>query len=142
MQIREIMTKDIETVGPADEILEAAGKMKTLNIGALPVSENGTVVGMLTDRDMVIRALAEQKDAGSMHVADIMSRDIVHCAPDAGIEDAAMLMEEKQVRRLLVLDGGSPVGIVSLGDIAAKTGAEQLKGETLEAVSQPCGPDR
>lgn len=142
MQVREIMTKDIETIVPSAALIEAARKMKSLNVGVLPVSENGAIVGMLTDRDLVIRGLAEGSDAGSMQVADIMSRDVVHCPSDASVEEAALLMEERQVRRLVVLDNGFPIGIVTLGDLAAKTGSEQLKGETLEAVSQPCSPVR
>jgi len=143
MQVKEIMTKNFEMVNSTDSLIEAAKMMKSLNVGVLPVMEGNKIVGLLTDRDIVIRALAEDKDANSIAVKDVMSPEIARCTSEDNVEDAANIMKENKVRRLLVLDNdNTPVGIVSLGDIAAKSQSEQLAGQTLEAVSQPCCPSR
>ena len=143
MQIKNIMTTNFEMINSTESITEAAKKMKSLNVGVLPVKEDNKIVGMITDRDMVVRALAENKEAGSVIVKDVMSPEIARCSSEDNIEDAADIMKEKKLRRLIVLNSeNAPVGIVSLGDIAAKADSEQLAGQTLEVVSQPCSPSR
>ena len=143
MQVKEIMTTNFEMINSSEQITEAAKKMKTLNVGVLPVKEGNKIIGMITDRDIVIRALAENKDLGNVMIKDVMSTEIARCSSEDSIEDAANIMKEKKLRRLIVLDNENiPVGIVSLGDIAAKAESEQLAGQTLEAVSQPCSPSR
>ena len=143
MQVKEIMTTNFEMINSTEPITEAAKKMKSLNIGVLPVKEDNKIVGMITDRDMVVRALAENKEAESITVKDVMSPEIAHCSSEDNIEDAANIMKEKKMRRLIVIDSeNAPIGIVSLGDIAAKADSEQLVGQTLEAISQPCSPSR
>jgi len=143
MQIKNIMTTNFEMINSTESITEAAKKMKSLNVGVLPVKEDNKIVGMITDRDMVVRALAENKEAGSVTVKDVMSPEIARCSSEDNIEDAADIMKEKKLRRLIVLNSeNAPVGIVSLGDIAAKADSEQLAGQTLEVVSQPCSPSR
>jgi CBS domain-containing protein len=117
--------------------------MKLSNIGFLPVQEGDKLIGLLTDRDLVIRGLAEGLDPRSTPVKEIISSDIVYCYEDESVEDAARLMEDNQVRRLIVVDHRqTPVGIVSIGDIAVKSGQEQLAGEILERVSEPATPVR
>ncbi len=141
MKIKEIMTQHFEMIKATDSLSDAAGKMKALDVGVLPVREDNKIVGIVTDRDIIIRALAEKKDAGSTLVKDIMSTDIQHCDAEDSLEDAAKLMKQKQVRRLIVLDPEqTPVGIVSLGDMAAKCHADELAGETLEEISKPAAP--
>lgn len=143
MQVKEIMTKDFEMINSTDSLVAAAKMMKSFNIGVLPVKEGNKIIGILTDRDIVIRALAEGKDANNVTVKDVMSSEIARCSSEDSVEEATNIMKEKKVRRLMVLEAdNTPVGIVSLGDIAAKTESEQMTGQTLEAVSQPCSPSR
>jgi CBS domain-containing protein len=143
MNISEIMTSDFEMVNSTSSLREAARKMKSLNVGFLPVQEGTMLIGLITDRDIVVRGLAEGRDVDSTQVKDIISSEVVYCFEDDSIEDAVRLMEENKVRRLIVVDHDRvPVGIVSLGDIAVKTGLEQLSGEALERISEPAAPAR
>lgn len=143
MRIGEIMTSDFEMIDSTRSLTDAAHKMKSLNVGILPVREGARLIGLITDRDIVVRALAEGFDPGSTQVKDIISAQIVHCYEDDSVEDAVRLMEEHQVRRLIVTDhDGTPVGIVSLGDIAVKTREDRLSGEALEQISEPAHSGR
>jgi CBS domain-containing protein len=143
MKISEIMTTNFEMIDSTESLTEAARKMKSLNVGFLPVKEGAMLVGVVTDRDIVIRALAQGLDPESTQVKDIISAEVVYCYEDDSIEEAARLMEEHQVRRLIVTDQDrTPVGIVSLGDIAVRTGQERLSGEALEQISEPAAPAR
>jgi CBS domain-containing protein len=141
MRISEIMTTDFEMIDSTRPLREAAEKMKSLNVGFLPVKEGTRLIGLITDRDIVIRGLAEGLDPGFAQVKDIISSDIVYCYEDDSVEDAAKLMEEHQVRRLIVVNHDqTPVGIVSLGDLAVKLGEDRLSGEVLERISEPAAP--
>ncbi len=141
MKIKEIMTGDYETISSGSSLSAAAQKMQSLNVGFLPVEEEGRIIGLITDRDIVVRGLAEGHDPGSTEVRDILTADMVCCSVEDSVEEAVRLMEENKVRRLIVCDhDGVPVGVVSLGDIAAKTGQEKLAGEALEMISEPAAP--
>jgi CBS domain-containing protein len=141
MKVSEIMTTDFEKIDSTSTLREAAEKMKLLNVGFLPVREGNKLIGLITDRDIVVRGLAEGLDPRSTRAKDIVSSEIVYCYDDDSVEDAARLMEDNQVRRLIVVDHDqTPVGIVSIGDIAVKSGEEQLAGEILERVSEPATP--
>jgi CBS domain-containing protein len=143
MKISEIMTTSFEMIDSTNSLREAAQRMKSLNVGFLPVKEGTMLLGVLTDRDIVVRALAQGRNPDTTQVKDIISSEIVYCYEDDSIEDAARLMEEHQVRRLIVTDHDrTPVGIVSLGDIAVTTGEERLSGEALEQISEPAGRAR
>jgi CBS domain-containing protein len=138
MRLRDVMTAKIEDI-PADAtLMQAAEKMKRLDIGALPVRENDRLVGMITDRDIAVRAVAEGRDPKKMPVREVMSREICFCYEDDSMESAAKLMEEKQIRRLPVFDRSErPIGIVSLGDLAVRNHDYRLSGEVLERISTP-----
>jgi CBS domain-containing protein len=111
--------------------------MKSLDVGLLPVCEEVRLVGMVTDRDITVRAVSAGADAGSHRVRDVMTSDVVFCYEDQDVHEAARLMEEKQVRRLVVLTRDRRLaGIISLGDLAVQTGDERLAGEALESVSR------
>ena len=142
MLLREMMTARIEEI-PADAtLMQAAEKMKLLDIGAIPVRENGRLVGMITDRDIAVRAVAEGRDPKKVPVSEAMSRDICFCYEDETVESAAKLMEEKQIRRLPVFDRSErAIGIVSLGDLAVRNRDDRLSGEVLERVSKPSQPN-
>jgi CBS domain-containing protein len=143
MRVNEVMTRGVECIDPDATLQEAAAKMKSLDIGPLPVCENDRLVGMLTDRDITVRATAEGEAPTDIRVRDIMTPEVVWCFEDELVSEAARRMQEKQVRRLLVLNRAKRlVGIVSLGDLAIETGDEQLTGQTLEAVSEPNRPSR
>jgi len=139
MRVNEVMTKGVECIRPSESILAAAQKMKSLNVGTLPVcGENDRLVGMLTDRDIAIRAVAEGQDPRTGRVQDIMTPKVVYVFEDEDITEAARLMRENQIRRLIVLNRDKRLaGIVSLGDLAVDTHDEHLVGATLEAVSEP-----
>ena len=140
MQLRDVMTKDVEAISADATLEEAARKMKELDVGPLPVVDDGTVIGVITDRDITVRATAHGSDPKTSRVRDAMTSDVVSCFEDEGVEAAARVMSEKQIRRLLVLTREKKlVGIVSLGDLAIEAG-DDLAGEVLEDVSQPSQP--
>ena len=142
MKINEIMTRNVEVVQPNSVLQEAAGKMKSLNVGSLPVCDNRKLLGIITDRDIAIRAVADGRDPATTKVSETMSPDLVYCFEDQDIKDAANLMERHQIRRLPILDRNQQlVGIVSLGDLAVET-KNKLSGEVLEEVSEPAKPRR
>lgn len=138
MQVFEAMTPDVVRVTPDVSLMEAARTMKDLDIGPLPVCEGDRLLGMVTDRDITVRATAEGRDPRETPVSDIMTMDVVCCHEADDIRAAAKLMQDAQLRRLLVVnDDGRLVGIVSLGDLVLQTGDEKLAGRTLEKVSEP-----
>jgi len=139
MLVKDVMTTRPECVGPDDTLQRAAERMKARDIGPLPVCDNDRLADMLTDRDIVVRCVAEGKDPRTAKVRDAMSEGVTYCFEDDDVKEAARLMREKQVRRILVLNRDKRLtGIVSLGDIAVDTGGDkQVTGKTLEAVSRP-----
>jgi len=140
--LHDVMTKDVEVIHPASTVRESAEKMRDLDVGFLPVCDGYRFVGAVTDRDIVIRGLAEGRDT-SQAVADVMSTDVLYCYADQDVREAAQMMERHQVRRLLVLDREKNLaGVVSLGDLATETEDDRMKGAVLEQVSQPSGPKR
>jgi len=143
MQVREIMTRDVETIGHNATLTEAARMMKRLDIGALPIWQEGGVVGMVTDRDIALRSAAEGKDPSSTFVHEVMTPHVYTCYEDDDIHEAAEMMEEQSIHRLLVLNtDDEPVGFVSLGDFAVKSRDERLAWEILEKISEPACPHR
>lgn len=138
MLLRDIMTHNVEVVSPGDTLEQAARKMADLDVGPMPVCEGNRVVGMLTDRDITVRATAAGCDPKTTLVGDAMSQDIISCFEDQDVRDAAGLMKERQIRRLLVLSRANDlVGIVSLGDLATEAGGQGQPGEVLKKISEP-----
>jgi len=143
MQIKEIMTREPVVARPDATLREAAQMMRELDSGVLPIGEDDRLLGMLTDRDITIRATAEGKDPNATPVREVMSSEVVSCFEDDDERDAAAKMEEHQLRRLVVLDRNEGlVGIVSLGDLAVYTTDDRLAGEVTEAVSEPSQTER
>ena len=134
MRVSEVMTRGVECTRPDATLQEAAAKMKALDIGPLPICDNDRLVGMVTDRDITIRATAEGEAPTNVRVRDVMTPEVIYCFEDALVADAALLMQQKQVRRLLVLNRDKRlVGIVSLGNIAqseARSASKAVKGVT------------
>ncbi|MEI1422080.1 CBS domain-containing protein [Bacillus cabrialesii] len=134
MKIRDIMTKNVECCEPTASITELAKKMRDSNVGSIPICENGTLQGIVSDRDIVTRCLAEnQMDA---QASDIMSPDIVSGHPDMSAEEAGQLMAEHQIRRLPILENERIAGIVALGDLSVKKDTDQKAGEALSEISK------
>ena len=144
MQVKDVMTRGVECARPTDSIARAAERMKELNVGSLPVcGDNDKLVGMITDRDITTRATAQACDPCGTCVGDVMTANVVHVFEDQDVFEATGLMEEHQIRRLVVLDRDKRlVGIVSLGDLAVKNADDALSGEALEQVSEPAQPRR
>ena len=144
MRLGEVMTRDVEVIGLNAPLKEAAAKMKTLDVGLIPVCEGDELKGTLTDRDITVRATAKGRNPSKTKVSDIMSKEeIAYCFEDQEIEEAMSLMEARQIRRLPILNREKRlVGIVSLGDLAVHTGQNELLGETLKEVSRPAVPRR
>lgn len=137
MLIKDIMTRGVETVSPQTTLQEAAARMKTLDVGPLPVCDGDRIEGMVTDRDIVVRGIAEGRDPRTTKVSDVMTRDVVTCKESDDVKIAARTMKDKQIRRLLVVDEKQKVsGIVSLGDVAVE-GDDKMSGDVLEKVSTP-----
>jgi CBS domain-containing protein len=134
MNIRDVMTSNPRTVSPSDTIQNAARIMRDEDTGAVPVVENGRPVGMVTDRDIVVRAVAN----GDLNrpVRDVVSGNVVTARPDMSTKEAAQLMSEYQVRRLPVVENDCLVGIVSIGDLAVKEADDKRMGDVLQEISQ------
>jgi CBS domain-containing protein len=137
MKVSEIMSRDVKVLPPNATLQQAAQHMKALDVGALPICDGERLLGMVTDRDIVVRAIAAGKDR-QVTVAEVMSPDVYYVFEDQDVDEAARIMEKHQIRRLPVLDRKKRlVGIVSLGDLAVRTGDDSLSGDALEAVSEP-----
>jgi len=142
MKVKDIMTYSVEGVLSSDTVFQAAEKMKEKNVGVMPVFEQKKPIGMITDRDIVIRVIAEKRDPFSTNVTDSMTHEIIFCLEDMDIKRAAEIMEYKQIRRLLVENHDhQAVGIISLGDIAMSE-PNELSGEVLREVSGVAHPER
>jgi CBS domain-containing protein len=144
MQLKDVMTRNVEVIQPRASIADAARRMDELNVGPLPVCDGERLVGMVTDRDITVRATSAGKDPRTTPVSEAMSQDVLYCYEDQDVRDAAKLMADQQIRRVPVVtrDDKRLVGIVSLGDIASETRDDRMSGDTLERVSEPSQPDR
>jgi len=132
------MSHDLGVVSPSDTLEQAARVMEARDVGPVPVCEGNRVVGMLTDRDITVRATAAGCDPKTTLVCDVMSQEVVSCYEDQDVQEAAKLMKQKQIRRLLVLNRANDlVGIVSLGDLATEAADPGQPGEVLKKVSEP-----
>jgi CBS domain-containing protein len=139
-RISEVMTKDVEVVHPNDTLRDCAEKMRTLNVGPMPVCDGQRLKGIITDRDIVVRAVSQGMDPNTTRVSQAMTDQVEYIFDDEDLEVAARRMQEEQIRRLLVVDRDKKlVGIIALGDISQAT-SEEKAGETLEAISEPSHP--
>ena len=135
MKEKDAMHPGVEWVEPGTPVMRLARIMQEQDIGAIPVGDNDRLVGMVTDRDIVCRALADGREALSLTAGDVMSNGVVYCRDDEELEDAIRIMESRRIRRLPVInDQKRMVGMLSLGDIS-HIAPRQLAGEVLQAVS-------
>jgi CBS domain-containing protein len=143
MKLKDIMTKNPKVIPANASVRDAARLMKDIDTGAIPVIENNQVVGMVTDRDIVLRSTAEGRNPNETKIDDVMTHEFYFCYEDQDVKDAAKLMQEKQIRRLPIVNHDKHlVGIVSLGDLSVDVGNDKLSGKTLEDISKPAKPDR
>ena len=134
MKVRDIMTTDVATATPDTTLEDIATMMREEDTGAIPVLDGDELVGIITDRDIVIRCIAEGKDPVETTVGDVLTEGLETIEPDADVQHAHSLMSRRQVRRLPVVDDGEFIGIISIGDIAVKS--DTNVGDTLENVSE------
>jgi CBS domain-containing protein len=143
MLLRDVMTRGVECVGPDETILAAARKMRDLNVGPVPVCDHDRLAGVVTDRDLAVRAVAEGRSPITCKVREVMTPDVVYRFEDDPVDEAERVMKQKQIRRLLVLNRDRRlVGIVSLGDLAVRGDTRREAGEVLHDVSEPAAPVR
>jgi CBS domain-containing protein len=134
--VRHAMTASPQTISPEMNAFDAAGMMKSEDVGALPLVEDGRLVGLVTDRDLVLRVLAERQNPVEVKVGDIATRSPVTVTPDMRLSEARELMEKHQIRRLPVVKGEEVVGILSIGDVSWADASTRKVGEALRAVSE------
>lgn len=135
MKVKDMMHTGVECVSPDTAVSAIAQKMRELDVGAIPIAKDGKLVGMITDRDITIRCVADNEDMSKVKAKDVMTQGVVYCRDNEDVEDAVRIMEGKQIRRLPVLDEAMQmVGMVSLGDISHAV-SRDITGEVTKAVS-------
>jgi len=139
--VRDAMTANPRSIGASASVVEAARLMREEHIGSLPITDDEQLVGMITDRDITTRVVAEAADPKVTPVGDVYSRDLISVTPDKDLEEALQLMARHQVRRLPVVENGRLIGIVAQADIALSEN-ETKTGELVEAISEPTVGDR
>jgi predicted transcriptional regulator len=138
MKVRDIMSHHFVGIARNAAIRLAAVRMRDLDLGMLPVEESGEIVGTVTDRDITVRGTASGADPDSVSVGEVMSNEIYTCVEDDELHDAARIMEEYQVRRLMVQDSdGRFIGMLTLADVARHHGTEGVRADILKEISQP-----
>jgi CBS domain-containing protein len=141
MQVKEIMSTNIVALAPDNTILDAAKAMQAHNIGCAPVCQpGGKVAGILTDRDIVVRNLATNGDPKTTLVKDVMTKNVISAEPDMDINAAAETMAKNKIRRLPVLQNGSIVGMIAIGDLATQNIFHTEAREALSEISEPSKP--
>jgi CBS domain-containing protein len=135
MKIRDVMTPNPRTVSPDDTVQAAARIMQTEDTGAVPVVSQGHVLAVVTDRDIVVRVVAQGAPLSSP-VRNVATQDVIFATPDMTTREANELMSQHQIRRLPVIENNCLVGIVSIGDLAVKEGKDSRTGDTLQSISE------
>ena len=143
MKLYEVMTTDVEIIHPEDTLQTAAKKMRDRNIGFLPVCDGDRLIGVLSDRDLIVRALADGVDSSAIVGRDLVTSPAIYCFDDQNLDEAAKLMHDNQIRRLVILnrDDKRMVGVISLGDLAINVD-DKLSGDVLQSISEPESTNR
>ena len=141
-QVSQAMTRGVRSLTPSETVIKAAQAMQELDVGVIPVCDGDRLVGMVTDRDIVLRGVAQGRAADKTPLSDVMTREACWCYEDQSVEEAVEQMREAQIRRMPVVDHDKHlVGMLSLGDVATKADAGE-GGEALQDISEPSRPDR
>jgi len=141
MNVADVMTTDIDCCSPESTCKEVAIKMKELDVGVIPICENEKLVGVITDRDLVIRGLANDLSDAST-VSELLTNMVVKGTKDMSIEEVAKIMSHEQIRRLPIVENEKLVGMVSLGDLAVNKQSSDEAGEALKEISDPAEPNK
>lgn len=139
MQVKDLMTTNVSTVESNSKISDAAKVMQNLNVGSVPVCEGARPVGIITDRDIAVKSIANGGD-GNTPVNQVMSNNLVYGTPDMSDQEAVKLMSENQIRRLPIVENGNIVGILALGDLAVQPKTDMEAGKALSTISVPSKP--
>lgn len=137
MKVNEFMSKDVVSVSPDTPVIEIARIMKDKNIGSVPVVKDNKVIGIVTDRDIVLRDVAMAKDINKVTAKEVMTYGVSTVTPETEIHEAARIMSQKQIRRLPVVENNRLVGMLALGDVAVHSKLEDDAGEALSDISKP-----
>ncbi|HEY3922138.1 MAG TPA: CBS domain-containing protein [Gaiellaceae bacterium] len=138
--VKDAMTSDVRTVSPSQPLTDIALLMKQEDVGSVPVVDGGRLIGMVTDRDIVVRGISDGSDPHAIQAGDIASRDLVTVRPDDDLDEALRLMAQHQVRRLPVVEDGELVGVVAQADVAHEA-KDKAVGQVVEEISrQPNTP--
>lgn len=135
-KVLDVMTKDVRVCGPHDSVVAAAKIMRDINCGSIPICEGKKVVGMITDRDIVISSVADGADVNSVHCHDCMTTDVITCSPETDAHECARMMADHQIRRIPVVQNGEMVGICAIGDLATIDIHINEAGEALSDISK------
>jgi len=137
MNVGDMMSTDLVTCSPNETLAQVAVKLQQEDIGACPVLDGDKLVGIVTDRDITVRAVAKSLDVNDTKVGDVMTTNLVSCSQSSSLEDAARMMADNQIRRLLIVEDEKLVGIVALADLAIDLEEDELLAETIERISEP-----
>ena len=140
MKVRDIMTKNVAYINPNSTVVEAAQLMQKHNVGVIPVMDQNGILGMVTDRDIVVRNIAHGNNPQNTPVKDVMSSQVTTVSPDMDVNDVSAIMADKQIRRVPVMEGSRIVGIVALGDIATNPRMDVEASDALSEISKPSRP--
>lgn len=142
MKVKDIMTKNVAYINPMSTVVEAAQLMQKHNVGSIPVCDQTGVLGILTDRDIVVRNVAHGNNPQNTPVKDVMTQSVATVTPDMDIDSATKIMSANQVRRLPVVENNMLVGMVALGDMATDKRFDTEASEALTEISKPAKPDK
>ncbi|MCX7921377.1 MAG: CBS domain-containing protein [Clostridia bacterium] len=142
MKVKDIMTKNVAYINPMSSVVEAAQLMQKHNVGSIPVCDQTGVLGIVTDRDIVVRNIAHGKNPQSTPVKDVMTQSVATITPDMDIDSATKIMSANQVRRLPVVENNLLVGMVAIGDLATDNRFDTEASEALTEISKPAKPDK
>ena len=134
--VLDVMTKHVKVCAPHDSVTAAAGIMRDIDCGSIPICEGKKVIGMITDRDIVLKCVADGKDCNSVHCHDCMTTDVITCSPDTDVHECARMMADHQIRRIPVVQNGELIGICAIGDLASVDIYVNEAGEALSQISE------
>ncbi len=141
MKVKDIMTKNVAYIGPDSTVVEAAQMMQKHNIGSIPVCDQSGVVGIVTDRDIIVRNIAHGNNPQSTPVKDVMTSKVTTASPEADVSEITEMMAGNQIRRVPVVENNMIVGMLALGDVAADNRLNMEASEALSEISKPANPE-
>jgi CBS domain-containing protein len=141
MKVKDIMTRNVAYINPASTVVEAAQLMQKHNVGSVPVCDENGIIGIVTDRDIIVRNIAHGKDPHQTPVRDVMTSEVTSVGPETEIRDVFGIMSEKKIRRIPVVENNQLVGIVALGDVATSAKQDVEISSTLADISSPSRPE-